>query len=271
MYRHTSTSGASCVRRWAGSPAGSPSRAARQASPETAGRRYSAGGRPAAHPQQPGADRCAALDLERGHDRVAIQPQHVDPLNGLGGHPVELLRQLLTAAGHIPSRCPFHTRLWSFLATWTSKPISAPSLTGRYWISAWPLTAASGFLAARGLVILRHRHPAVGRPGTTAGLWRILASLPNGRATGLACASCNAGQRPHHRRPSIWPASPATGPASGWGCPGPGRPSVPRAYQAPEPPCSGRTARTIRTRTRLGKTRELQIGAPSKSGSLVFY
>src|SRR5215510_2257594 len=170
MYRHTSTSGASCVRRWAGSPAGSPSRAARQASPETAGRRYSAGGRPAAHPQQPGADRCAALDLERGHDRVAIQPQHVDPLNGLGGHPVELLRQLLTAAGHIPSRCPFHTRLWSFLATWTSKPISARSLTGRYWISAWPLTAASGFLAARGLVILRHRHPAVGRPRHDSGL-----------------------------------------------------------------------------------------------------
>src|SRR5262249_58544017 len=31
--------------------------------------------------------------------------------------------------GISPSRCPFHTRLWSFLATWTSKPISAPSLT----------------------------------------------------------------------------------------------------------------------------------------------
>ena len=50
------------------------------------------------------------------------------------------------------------------------KPISAPSLTGRYWISAWPLTAASGFLAACGLVILRHRHPAVGRPRHDSGL-----------------------------------------------------------------------------------------------------
>src|SRR5262249_20621091 len=94
--------------------------------------------------------------------------------------------------GISPSRCPFHTRLWSFLATWTSKPISAPSLTGRYWISAWPLTPASRVLAARGLVILPHRHPPIDRPR---------------HDSGLVADPRQPAQRPRHRG---WPAPRAT-------------------------------------------------------------
>lgn len=48
-------------------------------------------------------------------------------------------------------RWPFHSLPWSLLATCTSKPISAPSLRSRYWISVWAVLAgsvASGRLAS---------------------------------------------------------------------------------------------------------------------------
>ena len=67
------------------------------------------------HPQEAGVDGRGVLHLEGGDYGIALQPEHVDQLNGPVGGVVKLPGKLPPQVGDVLKVTALYVRFWSFL------------------------------------------------------------------------------------------------------------------------------------------------------------